>query len=354
MKRRILLNIFVMSLLGVLFLDSCQSPEVTSAKVYFQQNNIPAAEEQLLIALEKEPMNPEVPFLLAVKVYMEQGEWLKAKKYLEKVIEIDPHYVYPVGNVKVDDQLKRLWAQVHTQGANLFNEAIKAILPIEKDSLLSEAADKFNLALEIRDTEAVTYNGLIKCYYMLEENDKIIELAEKARGKGIFDEDVMMYYTQALFDNGEKDKAVATLNDILTEHHDAIKLQEQRIQFLLYMDHLDEAREIAKELAAEYPTDVDIMYLLAFIYYKLGDFESAQYQFQKVLIENPDDYQVLHNIANSAFQAEDWYSAEEYARRMVELDPENPAGYQILWKALFNQGRREEAEEYRQIEKSLR
>lgn len=354
MKSRILLSIFGMFLLGLFFLASCQSPEVTSAKVYFQQNNIPAAEEQLLIALEKEPANPEVPFLLAVKVYMEQKEWLKAKKYLEKVIEIDPNYVYPIGNVKVDDQLKRLWAEVHTQGANLFNEAIKAILPIEKDSLLNEAAARFQLALDIRDTELATYNGLIKCYYMMQENEKIIGLAEKALNKGLFDEDVMMYYTQVLFDQGEKEKAVTTLNDILAEHHDAIKLQEQRIQFLLYMNRLDEAREIAKQLTLEYPTDVDIMYLLAFIYYKLGDFESAQYEFKKVLIENPDDYQVLHNIANSAFQAEDWYSSEEYARRMVELDPENPAGYQILWKALFNQGRREEAEEYRQIEKSLR
>ena len=52
------------------FLNSCQSPEVTSAKVYFQQNNLEAAEEQLLIALQKEPLNPEVPFLLATGVYI--------------------------------------------------------------------------------------------------------------------------------------------------------------------------------------------------------------------------------------------------------------------------------------------
>jgi len=336
------------------FLTSCQSPEVTSAKVYFQQNNIEAAEEQLLIALEKEPMNPEVPFLLATQVYMPQKEWLKAKEYLEKVKEINPNYVYPVGSVSADDQLKRLWAEIHSLGANKFNEALNAILPIEKDSLLNLAADKFRLAIEIRNDEVTSYNGLMKCYYMLDDTVNLISCAEKVLDMGLFDEDIVLYYAQILFDLDQQDKALTMLNDILTDYPESEKLQELRVQFLAQLGRLDEAKEIARKLSEDYPTNVNIMYILAQIYYKLGDYESAQYQFNKVLIENPDDMQVLQSIASSAFKAEDWIMAEEYARQMVELDPEYAMGYTILWKSLYNQGRREEAEEYRQIEKSLR
>lgn len=336
------------------FLTSCQSPEVTSAKVYFQQNNIAAAEEQLLIALEKEPMNPEVPFLLATQVYMPQKEWLKAKEYLEKVKEISPDYVYPIGSVTAEDQLKRLWAEVHTQGANKFNEALNAILPIEKDSLLNLATEKFRLAIEIRNTETASYNGLMKCYYMQDDTVNLIKCAEDMLDLGLFDEDVILYYAQVLFDQSKQDQALTILNDVLTDNPESVKLQELRVQFLAQLGRLDEAKEIARKLSEDYPTNVNIMYILAQIYYKLGDYESAQYQFNKVLIENPDDMQVLQSIASSAFKAEDWIMAEEYARQMVELDPDYVMGYTILWKSLYNQGRLDEAEEYRQIEKSLR
>ena len=353
MKLRILLFTLALFLLLSFFLPSCQSPEVTSAKVYLQQNNIPAAKEQLLIALQKEPLNPEVPFLLAVQIHMPNKEWIEAKKYLEKVIEIDPNYTYP-GGITAQDQLKRLWAEIHSQGANKFNEAIKAILPIDKDSLLTEATEKFLLALEIRGDEVTSYNALIKCYYMLDDTANLVEYSKKVMDMGLYDEDIVLYYVQILFDQEHKDKALTILDDVLTDHHESVKLQELRIQFLAMQNRLDEAKEIARKLAEDYPNDVDVMYLLAQIYYKLGDYESAQYQFKKVLIESPDDILVLQSIATSAFKAEDWVMAEEYARQMIALDPEFVSGYTLLWKALYNQGKPDEAEEYRQIEKSLR
>jgi len=353
MKPRTLVSTFALFFLLSFFLNSCQSPEVTSAKVYFQQDNIEAAEEQLLIALEKEPMNPEVPFLLAVQVHIARKEWIKAKEYLEKVNEINPNYVYPNGG-SANEQLKRIWAEIHSQGANKFNEAIREILPSEKDILLSAAADKFLLALEIRDDEVSSYSALVKCYYMLDDTVNLVISSEKVLDLGLYDEDISLYYVQVLFDQKQQDKALATLNDVLTDHPESVKLQELRIQFLAQLDRLDEAKEIAAKLAEDYPNDVDIMYLLAQIYYELGDYESAQYQFNKVLIEHPDDIEVLKRIANSAILAEDWIMAEEYARRMIELDPDYASGYYLLWNSLYKQGRKDEAEEYRQIEKSLR
>jgi tetratricopeptide (TPR) repeat protein len=354
MKRRNIIPAISILMLFALFMSSCQSPEVTSAKVYFQQNNIEAAKEQLMIALEKEPQNPEVPFLLAVQVYMAQKDWLKAKEYLDKVTAIDPDYVYPTGRTSVADQLDHIWGEIHTQGANLFNEALKSVLPIEKDSLLKKAAEKFQLALEINDQKIDSYNALIKCYYMNDDTVNLLQQAEEFLEKGLYDEEIVLYYAQSLFHTGEQEKAVEILNSTLAQNPEALKLQELRIQFLAQLERLDEAKEIADQLSRDYPTDVNIMYLLAQIYYKLGDYESAQYQFKKVLIENPDDIEVLANIGNAAFQAGDWLSAEDYARRMIDKDSEYAFGYTLLWKALYNQGKVDEAEEYRQIEKSLR
>lgn len=348
--------ILTLSALVVLsfFLNSCQSPEVTSAKVYFQQNNLEAAEEQLLIALQKEPLNPEVPFLLATGVYIPRKEWIKARDQLLKVKEINPNYTNPMTRTDAGEQLKRLWGEIHTQGANKFNDALKEIFPVEKDSLLKEATQKFELAIDIKGTEIISYNGLVKCYFLLNDSVNVIKWAEALMDKKLFDEDVYTYYAQILWAQNEKDKTIETLNNILSENPEAMKLQELRVQYLVQLERVEEAKDFAQKLTRENPDNVDLLYLLAQVFLITGDFESAQYEFNKVLIENPDDIEVLTRIAEAAFQAQDWLSTEDYARRIVELDPENAAGYMLLWKSLYNQGMKDEAEKYRQIEKSLR
>ena len=348
----IVLSILVVAI-SLLYLDSCQSPEVTSAKVYFQQNNIDAAEEQLLKAFQNEPSNPEVPFLLAVGVYIPRKDWISTKKYLLKANEINPAYVNPGTKTTAMEQLKQVWGEIHTEGANKFNAAIKAILPIEKDSLLKDAARKFQLAIEIKDDEVQTYNGLIKCYTLMEDTVSVIEWAEKFKERGLFDDEVFVFYAQMLWGRGEKEKAIDELQNILAKNPKSLKLQELRLQFLAQSDRIEEAKEVGNKLIIDNPDNVEIKYLMAQIFALMKDYETAQLYFNQVLIENPNDVEVLTRVAETAFRAQDWISTEDYSRKIIELDPEYAYGYTLLWKSLYNQGKKDEAEKYRAIEKSL-
>jgi tetratricopeptide (TPR) repeat protein len=353
MKDKLIVLTVLTVVIALLFLGSCQSPEVTSAKVYFQQNNLEGAEEQLLKALNNEPSNPEVPFLLAVGVYIPRRDWNAAKQYLLKANEINPAYLNPGTRTTAMEQLKQVWGEVHSQGANKFNAAIKAILPLEKDSLLHEAAKYFEQAIDIKGDEPLTYNGLIKCYTLMEDTTDVIKWAEIFKERGLFDEEVFVFYAQMLWGRGEKDKAISELDSILTKHPESLKLQELRIQFLAQSGKVDKAKEIGNKLIADNPDNIEIKYLMAQIFSIMQDFETAQYYFNQVLIENPDDIEVLTRVAETAFRAQDWISAEDYSRRIITLDPENAYGYTLLWKSLYNQGKKDEAEKYRAIEKSL-
>ena len=344
------LAILISVLLLVSFLmTTCQSPEVTSAKVYFQQDNIDAAEEQLLIALEKEPQNPEVPFLLATKVYAPRRDWDKVKDMLIKAGKLDPSY-----KEKVNKHTKRYWSEIHTEGANIFNNSIRAILPMEKDSLLSLATEKFKKALFIKSDEVPTYNGIVKCYFMLDDTLNVKKYTEMAKENGVFDQDVMYYYFQVMWQPEYQEEALVKLTNIISEHPEALQLQILQIQFLSEVERFEEALDVAKKTSTENPDNTDLRFVLAQIYVKTGDYESAQYEYQKVLAENPDDIDVLLRITEAFFQSKDWIMAEEYSRKLIELDPENVFGYDVLWKSLYNQGNKEEAEKYRQIGKSLR
>jgi len=340
-----LLSVLVVSLL---VMTACQSPEVTSAKVYFQQENIDAAEEQLLIALEKEPMNPEVPYLLASGVYAPRNDYDKSLEMLAKAVELDPSY-----KDKADQFHKKFWADTHTEGANHFNNALRAVFPAEKDSLLRLAAARFERALELKDDETVTYNGLAKCYFMLEDTAQVIAVTDAMRDKDLFDKDVFYYYGQVIWEPGKEEEALAKLTEIVSQYPDAVDVQLLRIRYLSDLERFDEALAVAQQLSTENPDNLDIVFILAQIYSKTGDLESAQYEFQKVLAANPDDIEVILRIAEAYFKSKDWVLAEEYARKAIDIDPENVFAYDILWKSVYNQGRIEEAEEYRQIEKSL-
>lgn len=62
------INVLIILMIVALIIG-CSSQEFTSAKLYVQQKNLPKAEEFFLLAMEREPMNPEVPYLLARDVY---------------------------------------------------------------------------------------------------------------------------------------------------------------------------------------------------------------------------------------------------------------------------------------------
>lgn len=168
--------------ISLIFLSSCiQAPEVTSAKVYIQQDNIKLAKEQLEIAKRKYPDNAEVYYLLSTQIYGPQGQLDKAYKAIEKAVELDPNYKSKANNIK-----ERIWAKYHNRGVTKFNSAIDETIPSMKKSLLQEAADNFKKALKIKDTSKKTYTGLIMCYQALDETDKVIKYSNEATEKGIY------------------------------------------------------------------------------------------------------------------------------------------------------------------------
>ncbi len=332
-----------------LMLTSCQSPEVTSAKVYLQQENVEKAKEQLLIAKDKEPNNPEVPYLLATAIYLPSGDWQKAQKELDLAMELDPTY-----KEKVEKEKKRIWAQVHTEAVEDFNEAIEAIFDEDRDSLYASAGEKFIKAINIRKDKA-TYNGMVKCFFLSGDTANVIKYAEEAIDNGVFDKDVVYYYTRALWKPGNKENTLEKIKTILADHPDFIELQSLYIQYLAELERDDEAIKAAEDLVDKFPSNVDVKFLLAQIYSKVGRHEEAIQSYEKVLAQNPEDPAVIVRIAEAFFRKKNYAKSEEYIRKYLEVCDHKGkyTGYDILWKSLYNQGKKEEAEKYRQKAKEL-
>jgi len=345
MKIKRILVVFSLIVLGVFLFTSCQPPELTSAKVYFQQDNLEKAQEQLEIAKEKYPDNPEVYYLLATKVYGPKGELDKANEALDKAVELDPEYKSQVNQYK-----RKIWANYQNRAVKKFNEGLDAIFPEVKDSLLKVAAGDFQKALEISDTSKSTYTGIVQCYYQLNDTAKVQEYAQKAMNKGIFDENILSAYT-ATFAN--PDDALAEINSILEEHPDFLQLKLQKVTFLIKQKRYDEALQLGNKLLKEDPDNKNLRFLLAQVHMREGNVKKATEEYQKVLKQNPEDPAVLIRVAQAYFESEEYDKAKEYSRKYIARLEENDQvkglgiGYEILWKSLFNLGEKEEAMEMR-------
>ncbi|MDZ7820986.1 MAG: hypothetical protein U5N26_03735 [Candidatus Marinimicrobia bacterium] len=94
---------FMLVMIAALAFFGCQSQELTSGKVYVQQQDYAKAEYNFLKALDVEPENPEVPYLLAVEIYGNNNsgltDYTSAKEYLDMALERDPDYLPE--NVKI-------------------------------------------------------------------------------------------------------------------------------------------------------------------------------------------------------------------------------------------------------------
>ena len=67
---------FIIAILTTLFFISCSSQEYTTAKLAVQQSDFKKAAEWLPKAMAVEPDNPEIPLVMAVEVYAQNGKWM--------------------------------------------------------------------------------------------------------------------------------------------------------------------------------------------------------------------------------------------------------------------------------------
>src|SRR4030067_3531132 len=86
----VLLIVLIASLFLMLFLG-CQSKEVTSAKVYIQQDNWEKAKEQLEQAVNLYPNDPEAHYLLG-EVYGREKQWGKMNEEFYQSLAIGPKF----------------------------------------------------------------------------------------------------------------------------------------------------------------------------------------------------------------------------------------------------------------------
>jgi len=336
----------------------CASQEYESAKVYIKQQEWVKAKEFLVKAVEVEPDNPEIPYKLGYYIYaLQEKDWEKMNQSFDKALAIDPNKI--IGQEKTVKEFVTMarfefWAEVYNKGGVEYNEYIAAPMD-EKDAALKKAIATYEVSARIKPDEAKSYTMLATCNHMAGNTDKSENYILKAVALSPDDADVNLTAGQIFMQKQDYEVALPYLKKAVELEPSNTKSIRNLAQVYYDIGQLEKSiqtYEIAIDKETDREVKADLYFNLGILYNKVGNLEEAEYHFTNALDENPDDVEAVMGMAQVFENAEKWRKAEKFYRELIAIDPENPDHYRGMSRVLLQQGEPDESLRY--LEKAKR
>ncbi len=346
--------IMLMTLIWV----GCASEELTSAKLYIQQQNWEKAEEFLVKALDAEPNNPEVPFLLGDLIYGKRGDWEKMDAMFKKAMELGPDKTIMQGATVekyVTNSREKYWVDQYNAGVKYFND-YRGADGDAKDEFISKAIEALNNAILINPDDGKTYTLLATCYYQAGNKEKAKEIAERSVKQSPDDVQANLTAGQILNNIGDQEAAIPYFKkavDLDPSNSAAIRNLAQVYYDLNQVENSIRTYEQAISKETDNKIKADLYFNLGVLYMKVEDFTQAEDNFNMAYDLNPDDVEALVGMAQTFEGAGKWSRAEKYYKELIFIDPDNPNHYKGMARVLLKQGKADEATHYYQKGKAL-
>jgi tetratricopeptide (TPR) repeat protein len=263
MKRIMIITSLI---LASAFFVNCatSSMEFTTAKTALRsERNLQKAEEWFIKALDVEPENALIPYILATEIYRPQKKWAKMADMLTEAMERNPNQKlerpFMMDNkpiITIEDGVlsyrKQEWVSIFNKGIELF-QAQK----------MDEAIEKLSLAMKLDPSNPETYSTLGMIFTLTEDYDK----AQK-----------MAYLGLQLDPNHSK--LLKLSGDIAINDKDFTNAIE------LYKRAIDSSDNVSASLIK----------LLIYTYIDIGEYQSAIDYSLDLISKNPDEADAYFNV----------------------------------------------------------
>lgn len=317
MKRSIILMLLIAA--ALLFV-ACQPKEVTSAKVYIQQNNYPDALNQLREAAEMYPDNANVYDLLG-QVYGQLDSLEQMDKAFDRALELNP---------SLEDEIKK-WRE--SKSAVAFNNGLSD----SKKENFKEAAEWYRLAIQLDEENINAWKNLGATYYNLDKPNKALDAYSTAFELDPTDVPIALEVAQSHIDNNTPEEAQKAI-DILeqakqqdSENIDIFILQNRAYEIA---GNKEKAAEVLLQASEMNPENEAVNFYIAKMYYDQDDFSKAADFFQRYVNVAKNDTSGYFNLAVALTQAERFDDGIRVGKIMIERFPGFADGWDLYAIAL--------------------
>ena len=369
MNRRHSILVVSVLLLGMLVLFGCQSKELTSAKVYIQQDDWVKAEEQLKAAIAFDPADAEAHRLLG-EAYARKGDFKAMNKELEASLEASPKFSSDVEYLR-----DKYWVQNFNNGIGKVNTANKAQDDTVRNQKLDAALKLFNNCLIIDPQRVDAYKNIAFVHVKRDSKDEAIKSYEKVIELDPADTKSMLQLGSLYYEQKQFEKCTVLMDKILAVEPDNLEAVSQKALAYDSMGQSDKAFDSYNNALAKNPGDPDLLFNLGRLYYMRKDYTESIDKFKQVLESVPDDYEATLNTGNAYLSLaeeirkpiregkelsedqrkeievkakEKYVDAVPFLEKAIELKPDNPdigALWTNLGIAYINAGMKDKGEE---------
>lgn len=361
MKSRFVVLALVLLSFGLLFIF-CQTKEVTSAKVYIQQDNWDKAIEQLEMAVSMYPTDAEAHYLLGEGMAQKQN-WRRMNEMFDKSLAIAPTFEAQIKNTRDKNWVNQFNAGIaklnsdNVEGALQNFKTALQIDPTRSDAYktlaiaytrvdsLEKAKENFANVLELEPDNKDAISGLANIHFQLKEYKQVIELENKTLQMNPEDKDAIANLALAYDFLGDTEMAKQTYVEALKQNPGDKDLIFNLARLHFLNDQYDEAIELFYQVLQASPDDFDANTQVGNAYLQMGD------EYRKALVEKEDKNEEVTTEERDRLIGF-YEKAVPYLEKSVEImeaDPTipiNTAIYNNLGVAFINIGNREKGEMY--------
>jgi tetratricopeptide (TPR) repeat protein len=324
--RRIIILLAIIGISLSLTAFQCSSTDLTSAKLYIQQENMDKAKEALLREVQANPKSDEGYYLLGF-VYGKEGDIENMLENFNKSLAISDKWKNDISLAR-----KSYWAESFNKGVEYFNKATNATTEDSTTMYYDKAVEAFAFGVLCEPETVSTYRNLAFALINMQKQDEAIDALEKVLELDP-NPDTYTMLGDIYINQGEKLMGSFKNYDMADDSVKAVKKYSNAI-------------EILESGRKQYPENSQILLLLSNAYIKADKMDVAMDAFKIGVEQDPDNQYYHYNYGVLLLQNKDFENAAAQFKSAVDIDPEytnaiyNLAVTFVRWGTLL----REEAE----------
>ena len=280
----------------------CSSTELTSAKLYIQQKNLPKAVEALHKEVEKNPKSDEGYYLLGY-IQGENEDITSMVASFDKSLAISQKFAKQIA-----DQRKIHWANSFNKGVGLYNKGVGSTNPDTMKIFFDKAIVAFNNSITLLPDSAGGYKNLAFVYLSAQRYDEAIAPLERLNSI-TKTADGFRFLGEIQYNKGVS---------LMSKYSASKKLEDS----LGAMDHYEKAIKVLEEGRKYFPEDQNILLLLSNSYIGANKITVAIDAFKTGVQKDPKNKYYRYNYGVLLLGANKFEDAIENFKVAVEVDPE--------------------------------
>lgn len=303
----------------------------TYARQLIELNRLEEARAEFLELLEQSPSDDDLRFSLAL-INMDLEAWLEAQVYLEELIVRGSHSnaaQYNLGLVfeELQETEQALAAYNAVQKGNNYLEAQQRIIALLlNNDRLTEVTTHFDHQRTIR-TDLAVQLYLIEAEGLSSNNHVETAWVRINQGLKHYKDDHSLLYTRAMVADKRNDlvQLEQDLRFILDSNPDnAMALNALGYTLADRTDRLDEARQLIERAHELEPNDAAITDSLGWVYFRLGDLQTAERLLREAFSTYPDA-EVAAHLGEVLWQQGKRSEARRVWNQALKAQPNNAA-----------------------------